>query len=348
MFLRVGDLVMMTPLLRQLARGADLVLIARPWACELFRDQRWIAEIHGLRRPRKGLRALSDQFQRDSQRRLIRKLDGRIDEVVTFAAERQAVKRMLRRIAPGGVGGDSGMRELALPFAGEGHVIDRIAAALFGAGFGLAGFDPTPRLDVPAAHLAAAREDLARLGRRVLAVQAGSSLTDRTWWRRRQPNLKGLDPTQWAELLTLILVRDEADAIVFHGSAPEHNLAAEIIALVPPELRPRLHNRAGAVPLADLASQLQAARALISVDTGPAHIAAAVGCPLLSIFGPTDPDQYLSRGPGPVEFILGSAPCQFCHNTHAWTTCRANICLTHLPIEALDAAWRRLNAKLAP
>jgi ADP-heptose:LPS heptosyltransferase len=331
-FVRVGDTVMMTPLLRHLARGVDLVVIARPAAADLLRHQPWIAEVHGLDKPR--------AYRGAGVRPLVARLRGRIDEVVGFASEGPPVQRLLQRIAP--------VRQLVLPFAGAGHVTDRIPAALAGAGFDLDGFDPTPRLDVAPAQREAAHADLARLGRRVLAIQAGSSLTDRAFWYPRRLNLKGLDPRQWAALLTGILRHDEADAVVFHGSARERDLAEAITALVPAGLRPRLHDRAGVVPLADLVAQLAAAFALISVDTGPAHIAAAVGCPLLSIFGPTDPTQYLPRGSAPVELLLGSAPCQFCHNTRLWDTCRDNICLNRLSPETLDAAWQRLRAKLPP
>jgi heptosyltransferase-1 len=41
--------------------------------------------------------------------------------------------------------------------------------------------------------------------------------------------------------------------------------------------------------VADLVSLARAAALMISGDTGPMHIAAAVGTPIIGIFGPTDP-----------------------------------------------------------
>jgi len=39
------------------------------------------------------------------------------------------------------------------------------------------------------------------------------------------------------------------------------------------------------------------AQGMISVDTGPAHVAAAVGCPVVTLFGKMSPDNYSPRGP---------------------------------------------------
>ncbi|MFH1066557.1 MAG: glycosyltransferase family 9 protein [bacterium] len=45
----------------------------------------------------------------------------------------------------------------------------------------------------------------------------------------------------------------------------------------------------GKLNLAELAWLLRAARLLVTCDTGPSHIAAAVGCPQVTIFGRTEP-----------------------------------------------------------
>jgi heptosyltransferase-2 len=51
------------------------------------------------------------------------------------------------------------------------------------------------------------------------------------------------------------------------------------------------------VKLGTYAALLQDAALMISNDTGPGHIAAAVGAPLLSVLGPTDPGQWGAWGP---------------------------------------------------
>jgi heptosyltransferase-2 len=51
------------------------------------------------------------------------------------------------------------------------------------------------------------------------------------------------------------------------------------------------------VGLGTYAALLKDAALMVSNDTGPGHIAAAVGTPLLSVLGPTDPSQWGAWGP---------------------------------------------------
>jgi len=51
------------------------------------------------------------------------------------------------------------------------------------------------------------------------------------------------------------------------------------------------------LPLAELARVLAGCRLFVGNDSGPAHLAAAVGTPVVALFGPTDPAQWAPRGP---------------------------------------------------
>ena len=53
---------------------------------------------------------------------------------------------------------------------------------------------------------------------------------------------------------------------------------------------------AGTLTLSELTALLQHAACMVTVDTGPLHIAEAVGCPLAAVFGPTDPRVWGPRG----------------------------------------------------
>jgi ADP-heptose:LPS heptosyltransferase len=51
----------------------------------------------------------------------------------------------------------------------------------------------------------------------------------------------------------------------------------------------KIHDLTGATSLAALGALLQNAKGLVTRDTGPCHLAAAVGCPVVEIFGRTSP-----------------------------------------------------------
>ncbi|MEN6568260.1 MAG: glycosyltransferase family 9 protein [Veillonellales bacterium] len=66
--------------------------------------------------------------------------------------------------------------------------------------------------------------------------------------------------------------------------------------------------------LLEMAGIIQQAAAVVTGDTGPLYIAAALGVPTVAIFGPTDPGIYAP--PGQTEGVLVSkGECSFCHKT---------------------------------
>lgn len=343
-FARVGDMVLLSPLLRQLGKSGGIELLTRPWGRAVLGEQSWLGAIHHLAKPHRGHGFPGSLFFGAPLRELAADLRGRgFDEVVVFRQESKEVRRWLT-----GWIGSATVRELDANATGGAtpHPVDIYRAALAQGGFDVDGYDPIPRLDVSAASLARGRARVSALGARVLSIQAGSSLTHRLL--RKRPNLKGLTAAQWAGLLERIFTSGDADAAILHGSAPEGREARAIRAALPEAIRARVHDWTGNAPLEELRGIFSAVRALISVDTGPAHMAAAVGCPSLVIFGPSDPARWQPRGPGVVEPLVGSAPCQFCVESAAFKRCKANICLNTLSTDTLFAGWRRLASRLEP
>jgi ADP-heptose:LPS heptosyltransferase len=57
-------------------------------------------------------------------------------------------------------------------------------------------------------------------------------------------------------------------------------------------------------PLPRVAALLSLARGMVGNDSGPTHLAAAVGCPTVAVFGPTDPAVWAPLGPH-VRVVAG-------------------------------------------
>lgn len=103
-----------------------------------------------------------------------------------------------------------------------------------------------------------------------------------------------------------------------------------------------VQNMAGRTTFTEMGSLLAEMDLVISNDTGPMHMAAALGVPLLAIFGPTDPKRtgpYGSR----QRVITSGVPCRPCFDK----TCKLGHtkCLEEITTETVaDAALEMLGA----
>lgn len=101
--------------------------------------------------------------------------------------------------------------------------------------------------------------------------------------RRAEKNWMGYEPlTRW------LLDQSEVGQVVWCGHVPFE--AAEPIG------DERLVNLTGKTGIAQLPELLNAAECVVSNDSGPMHLAAALGRPLVTLFGPTAPERF---GPYP-------------------------------------------------
>ena len=95
------------------------------------------------------------------------------------------------------------------------------------------------------------------------------------------------------------------------------------------------------LPLPTVAGILSKCRAYLGNDSGITHIAAAVGTPMLAIFGPTDPDVWGPRGEN-VTIIRGRAPCSPCSREKR-LECENRQCV--LSVNA-DRVWDQLQGAM--
>jgi lipopolysaccharide heptosyltransferase I len=93
--------------------------------------------------------------------------------------------------------------------------------------------------------------------------------------------------------------------------------------------------------IADVVALARAALIMVSGDTGPTHIAAAVGTPIVGIYGPTRPER---NGPWlPEDVTVSRANACECH--HLRNCRRERMCLLDIDVgEVLAAVERRLAA----
>jgi len=73
-----------------------------------------------------------------------------------------------------------------------------------------------------------------------------------------------------------------------------------------------LINMVGQTSLLEMAGIIEQAVLLIAGDTGPLHMAAALGTPTIGIFGPTDPAVYAPRGERNIA-LPSQLHCTHCH-----------------------------------
>jgi lipopolysaccharide heptosyltransferase I len=93
------------------------------------------------------------------------------------------------------------------------------------------------------------------------------------------------------------------------------------------------------VPFLQLIPLLRSARLLVAGDTGPLHLACALGAPVVGIMGPTSP---VRNGPWSEidEVVVHHLPCSFCNGRSCPT---ANECMDISVEEVFAAVVRRLQ-----
>ena len=81
-------------------------------------------------------------------------------------------------------------------------------------------------------------------------------------------------------------------------------------------------------------------RAVVAADTGPLHLACAIGTPAVALFGPTDPER---NGPWSAADLVVARrpPCFPCHRRNCPR--HANV-LAEIPVDEVE---RALDERLA-
>jgi heptosyltransferase-2/heptosyltransferase-3 len=348
-FGRVGDLILLSALLEVLHRrfGSPCHVIgAGSWPAQIYAAHSDVARVSCLHRYTAWV------FDPAWWRTLRALRAGRADPVYVCETDPRKLARIRRLLrfsgteaarcvflAPESSPGDT--LDTALPHASKiapTHWIDRLVSfgRLTPAAFNAADYPwpaPPPRgaplLTVSAAARAECAAWLERQGwgeRTLILVQPGNRRT----MRGRRLRVSAADDKawpleRWAALLHRIHARLPQAVIVLCG-APRESLLLEWIAAA--AQLPAV--AAAELPLPRLLALCARAHSMISVDTGPAHAAAALGLPLVVLFGAHSQQQWLPRSPtgSPVSGVGG--PPQSTR-------------LDQISVEAVFAAWCALG-----
>jgi lipopolysaccharide heptosyltransferase I len=155
---------------------------------------------------------------------------------------------------------------------------------------------------------------------------------------RWQTKLWGDDP--FVELAKSAIALYDMDAVLIGG--PMDRGALE-------KMRQRIGERAinlaGETDLAELAALFSKADFVVTVDSGPMHIAAAVGTPVVALFGPTSPERTGPYGrrdgrdgiSGRHIVVTKKLDCSPCFKRR----CPEPVCMTGITVEEVLAAVER-------
>jgi heptosyltransferase-2/heptosyltransferase-3 len=154
--------------------------------------------------------------------------------------------------------------------------------------------------------------------------------------------LKNWTATRWAAVAARLQATVEA-RIVLTGGPDERELVAEITSLV---TEPVL-NLAGETTLGELAAVFERAALVLGGDSGPLHLAAAVGTPTLRVYGPTSTAVFGPWGdPERQRALVAGLPCQPCGFlvSPPCGATRDPACLQAISVEQVLAAVRAMLA----
>ncbi len=300
---RIGDLIMTLQAIgdvRTLAPGAQIDLVVGSWNAALAQaiagvnrvetvDARWLA------RGSDGVGPAA--LVRHAWRWRSRAYDLAINFEPDIRSNMMLAASGAARTVGWSSGGGGPVLDRALGYDPGAHTSDN-ARRLVESAFGRTAAGPRHSLlDVPDAAAAKAAAKLRHTGRGPLVgihVSGGRSI-------------KQWPPERFAELGARLADIRGATIVATGGLSDRPMVEALRRAL---GSRPVI-DAAGSDDLLETAAILASLDVLVTGDTGPMHLASAVGTPVAAVFGPSDPVRYAPRGPHDriVRIDLPCSPC---------------------------------------
>jgi len=302
--------------LAELIPGVHVETLDVPWMAREGRGLTWRALVQRARALRSRDYDLAINFEPDIRSNLL-----------------LALTRARRRIGFVSGGGGAALTDAIAPDP-HAHVAVN-AIALVERAFGTTAQKRPATLNIPedarrkAAELVVTRED----GAPIVGIQPAAGRRIKEW-----------DPVRFAEVGAQ-LARTRGASIVLIGSAGDKPVLDAVRAAWPSGVP--LIALPPDVDLVVLAAVLERLTLFITGDTGPMHLAAAVGTPVLAIFGPSLPTRYAPLSPRSriVRIDIHCSPCNLMRQPPARCLGHVPDCLTGIgSADVLRAAHEMLDA----
>ena len=292
-----GDIVLLTVLLRQLharfGKPVD-VISSGPWTRPLLEGQPALGRLFVIRSRR------TPYWMSLEQHRLVAWLRKR-GAGPTWFCDRSLGKDLLHR---GGIPDEYICDLRSFQWLPEESFADLFIRLANETPVAFNGRLPAPhaavsraaQIIVTAADRAGADEWLARrnlTGRPFIVVHPGSRHIARRGLRSRAGSDKYWPEPRWGQVIRTVRDLRPDHAVLLSGTPKERKFNADILAY---SAARDVHNVADDLPIRTLLPLLERAHSMISVDTGPAHAAAALGCPTVALFGTAPPTLYRPGG----------------------------------------------------
>jgi lipopolysaccharide heptosyltransferase I len=205
------------------------------------------------------------------------------------------------------------------------HAIDRYL--WLGA---ILGFDKEPpELNIPVPVAALSRID-ALLERKGLHRTSLAVLVPGTVWQTKHWHVEG-----FAEVARYLV--GTGHAVVLAGSSKERRRCQAVAAGCPAAC-----NLAGETTLSELAAMIQRATICVTNDSGAMHLAVALGRPVVSVFGPTDP-VWVGPYRRPQAVLQARIPCAPCYLRKLRSCPHDHLCMKEItPLMVIERIRRTL------
>ena len=315
-FGRLGDMLLLAPLLDHLHRGYGepcLLLGTGPWSAALYGTHPDVARVLQVTARHRPLAFSAERWRMVKALRRHRNAPVHVCE-----AEPRALVKIERMLALAGIRWKQCVFLTDAPTAPAEHWIDRLLRSCGQPPPGCEdAWKPPATTVMPAPRLALGETDRRNCnawlrargwhGEPLWLVQPSNKRSIR--WngpRHAAEDDKAWPAQHWVAALRA-LREDHPDARIMLCGAP--NEAALLDALASSARVAGVEVAARELPLRRLMALAEIAHGMLSVDTGPAHVAAAMGCPLVVLFGAQPPPLWLPRSPtGSAVIALGGLP----------------------------------------